>query len=251
MQKIKDILNYTETFAPLDTQMDFDNSGLLIGSIDESVSKVLLTLDITNSVVEEAVKIGAELILSHHPVIFAPLKKIEKNTVVYNLIKNEINALCLHTNLDLGESFGVNTCLADAVGVKNYKFVQDECLLVGELGKEMTTKEFAEIVKISLSCKGVRFTNGETEIKTIAICSGSGGDYVKLAKQTGADLLLTGEIKHNQILTANEIGLSIIDASHYKSEDIVITPLLNKLQQQFPDLEFIKSKTFSDKLEFI
>lgn len=247
----KDILNFTETFAPLDTQMDFDNCGLLIGNTDTQVSKVIVTLDITDSVVEEAIRAQAKLIISHHPVIFSPLKRINGNSVVYKLIRNGIDAICLHTNLDLSPNFGVNTCLADAVGVKNYQFIEGECLLIGELNKEITTSEFAKNVKSALNCNGLRFSNGNKKIKNVAICSGSGGDYVSLATKHKADVLLTGEIKHHEILLANSLDLAIIDASHYRTEDIVIAPLCSKLQAEFPDIEFVKSSTFSDNIQFI
>lgn len=251
MKTIKNILDFTETFAPLETQMEFDNSGLLIGCEDAEINKVIVALDITECVVDEAVKQNAQLIISHHPVIFAPLKKIDGQSVVYKLINNSLNALCLHTNLDLSPEFGVNTCLADAVGVENYMFADNECLLIGELKTETTTKEFAQTVKSALKCNGVRYTNPDKKIKTVAICSGSGGDYAKFAKDYNADVLLTGEIKHHEILTANSLDIAIIDASHYRTEDIVIEPLCKKLSQQFPDVQFIKSTTFSDNLKFI
>lgn len=251
MITIKDIIDFTETFAPLDTQMDFDNSGLLVGDSDTEVSKVLVTLDITNEVVDEAVELGAELIISHHPVIFSPLKKIHRSEAVYKLIRNGIDALCLHTNLDLSPEFGVNTCLADAVGVKNYMFADGECLLIGELDVETTTEDFAQTVKTALNCNGVRFTNGDKKIKTVAICSGSGGDYAPLAKEYNADVLLTGEIKHNQILDANKVDIAVVDGSHYRTEDIVIEPLCKKLAEKFPQVEFVKSTVFSDNLKFL
>ena len=251
MITIKDILNFTETFASLDTQMDFDNSGLLVGDCDTTVTKAMVTLDITNEVIDEAVKLGAELIISHHPVIFSPLKKIQRNDVVYKLISNGIDALCLPTNLDLSPEFGVNTCLADAGGVENYMFADGECLLIGELKEETTAEKFAQTVKDNLCCNGVRYTKGDKTVKNVAICSGSGGDYAPLAKAYNADVLLTGEIKHNQILEANKIDISVVDASHYRTEDIVIEPLCKKLSEKFPDVEFVKSKTFSDNLNFV
>jgi len=251
MITINDILKFTETFAPLNTQMEFDNSGLLVGNGETKVTKAIVTLDITNKVVDEAISLGAELIISHHPVIFSPLKKIQREDAVYKLINYGIDALCLHTNLDLSPEFGVNTCLADAVGVKNYMFAEGECLLIGELDNETETKSFAEIVKKALNCNGVRFTNGNKKIKTVAICTGSGGDYAPLAKEYNADVLITGEIKHNQILVANKLDIAIIDGSHYRTEDIVIEPLCKKLADKFPDVKFIKSTTFSDDLQFL
>ncbi len=251
MTYIKDIIKYTETFAPLETAMDFDNCGLLVGSDNTSVSKVLVALDITHKVVEEAIEIGAELIISHHPVIFNPIKSIDTNSVVYKLAENKISALCLHTNLDLSPEFGVNTCLAKAVGVKKGMFTDGECLLIGELEKEITSKEFALVVKNALNCKGLRFTDACNKVKTIAICSGSGGDYVALAKEYNADLLLTGEIKHHEILLANSMNLSIVDAGHFKTEDIVIAPLCKKLSKKFNNVQFIKSSACTDEIQYI
>lgn len=251
MTTIKNIIDFTETFAPLDSAMDFDNCGLLVGSENKAVTKALVSLDITETVVEEAVKAGAELIISHHPVIFSPLKNVDENTVVYRLIKNNIGALCLHTNLDLGQKFGVNICLAKAVGVKNFSFVQGECLLIGELEQKISIDKFANTVKSSLNCKGLRFTKTKDAIKTVAVSSGSGGDYVGLAQSSNADVLLTGEIKHHQILEANSIGISIIDAGHFKTEDIVIEPLCRKLNTEFGNVEFIKSKTCTDNIEYL
>lgn len=251
MTTIKDIINFTETFAPLETQMDFDNSGLLIGSDTTKVTTAIVTLDITNAVVEEAVNNNAELIISHHPVIFTPLKQISAESVVYNLISHSLSALCLHTNLDLSPEFGVNTCLANAVGVKNGMFADGECLFIGELDNEISVENFANIVNSALNCNGVRYTKAKPKVKTVAICSGSGGDLVKLAKDYNADVLLTGEIKHHEILLANELGISVIDGSHFGTEDIVISPLCKKLQEQFADVNFIKSEVHSDGLNFV
>lgn len=248
---IKEILNYIETFAPLDSAMEFDNVGLLIGSENTEIEKAVVALDITCDVIDEAIKNGAKLIISHHPVIFDPLKRIEENSIVYRLINNGIAALCLHTNLDLSPEFGVNTCLAEAVGVKNAEFVDGECLYIGELDEQLTNKSFAEKVKAALSCEGVRYTLADKKVKKVAICSGSGGDLASLAKANGADVLLTGEIKHHDILEANRIGIAIIDAGHFKTEDIVITPFTEKLNENFPDVEFIRSKNCTDKINYL
>lgn len=251
MSKIKDIIAFTEGFAPLSTAMEFDNVGLLIGSENSEVKKALVALDITDSVVSEAEQNGCELIISHHPVIFEPLRSIATNSVVYKLINKNIAALCLHTNLDLSPVFGVNTCLAEAVGVKNGKFVEGECLYIGELDEAVTNAEFAANVKKALDCKGLRYTFGDKVIKRAAICSGSGGDLAVLASELGADVLLTGEIKHNQIIAANHAGIAVVDAGHFKTEDIVIEPFAKKLGGEFDDVEFIRSQSCTDGVEYI
>ena len=248
--KIKEIINFTETFAPLSSAMEFDNVGLLIGSEERDIGCAVVALDITDDVIDEALENGAELIISHHPVIFDPLKSIPESSTVYRLICNNLSALCLHTNLDLSPVFGVNTCLAEAVGVKNAEFVEGECLYIGGLDGEIKNEEFAEKVKNALCCEGVRYTLGGKSVKKVAICSGSGGDLAPLAKAKGADVLLTGEIKHHEILEANRLGIAVVDAGHFKTEDIVITPLTEKLSNAFPNVRFIRSKNGSDKIKF-
>lgn len=251
MKTINEIIKFTETFAPLSSAMEFDNVGLLIGSGNTEINKAVVALDITDEVIDEAVRNSAQLIISHHPVIFSPLKSIPESSVVYKLIQNNLSTLCLHTNLDLSPEFGVNTCLAEAVGVKNAGFIEGECLYIGVLENEVTNKQFAEKVKQALNCGGLRYTLGEKMIKRVAICSGSGGDLAPLAKAHGADVLLTGEIKHHEILEANRLGIAVIDAGHFKTEDIVITPFTQKLSREFPDVEFIRSKECTDKIKFL
>ena len=251
MSKIKDIIAFVESFAPLNSAMEFDNVGLLIGSGNSEVTRVLVALDITDEVISEAVENAAQLIISHHPVIFEPIKNVETDSAVYKLIKNNLSALCLHTNLDLSPVFGVNTCLAEAVGVKSGEFVEGECLYIGVLDEAVSNREFAEKVKSALSCKGLRYTLGEKAVKRIAICSGSGGDLAPLAAQLGADVLLTGEIKHSQIIAANHCGIAVVDAGHFKTEDIVIEPLCEKLGSEFKDVEFIRSVMCTDKVDYI
>lgn len=251
MTTINDILNFFESFAPLEAAMDFDNCGLLVGSKSMPVSKALVTLDITTEVVNEAEKLGCELIISHHPVIFSPLKQIDINSPVYALASKKIAAVCMHTNLDLSEKFGVNTCLAKAVGLTNIRrSTKGECMFVGELECATPTLEFVKSVKSSLDCNGLRYTEAKKEIKTVALCSGSGGDQIFAAAEENADALLTGEIKHHEINAANALGISIIEAGHFKSEDVVILPLVKKLSEEFEDILFTKSTTYSDFIKF-
>lgn len=249
--KIKDIFQYTETFAPICTAMDFDNCGLLVGEMDTKISTVLVALDITKEVVDEAINHNAQLIISHHPVIFNPIKKLSPTDMPYVLAKNNIAALCLHTNLDLATDGGVNFCLAQALSLNNVEFVQNQCLAVGDLNEEMPTKLFANQVKNALGCNGLRFTSGNGTVRRVAVSGGAGGENVFACKSLNADCLVTGEIKHHEILAANSLGIAVVDASHYKTEDIVIGPLVAKLSQKFSNVTFIKSHCFTDKMEYI
>lgn len=251
MSKIKDIIEFVEGFAPLSLAMDFDNVGLLVGDSDTEVRTAVVALDITPEVVNEAAENGAQLVISHHPVIFEPLKSIDSSSVVYRLIKNGLSALCLHTNLDLSPDFGVNTCLAEAVGVRNGSFVGDECLYIGELESELENRGFALNVKEALNCGGLRLTMPDKRVKKVALCSGSGGDLAPLAASLGADVLLTGEIKHHQILDANAAGIAVIDVGHFKSEDVVIAPFTEKLKKKFSDITFIRSSACTDGINYL
>lgn len=252
MTKINDIINYFETFAPTCLAMDFDNVGLLVGDKSKEISKVLVTLDITKDVVFEAENLDCELIISHHPVIFSPVKRLWCDDVPYLLASKGISALCMHTNLDLSDIFGVNLCLAEAIGVKNtVKSETGECLFIGELENETDINEFAEKVKKSLNCNGVRYTDVKKTVKKVAVSSGAGGSEIFCASQIGADVLVTGEIKHHEINAGNELEINIVDTGHFKSEDVVILPLIKRLSDNFSDIIFTKSTTYSDNIKFI
>lgn len=252
MTTINDIMEYFGTFAPLSAQMDFDNSGLLVGDGEKPVKKVLLSLDITEDVVLEAEKMGCELIISHHPVIFNPIKHMDTHNPAYLLANKGISALCMHTNLDLGTEFGVNIALADAVGVHNAKLADvGECLFIGTLDNAVDMDVFAADVKASLNCRGLRYTDVRQSVKTVAVSSGAGGSNVCEAAKLGADVLVTGEIKHHEINAANSLKLNIVDAGHFKSEDVVILPLIKRLSEKFFDIVFTKSKTYEDFIKFV
>lgn len=250
MTLIKDIYSYIESIAPFDTQAEFDNSGLLVGDMDKTIEKVLLSLDITDEVISEAKDKGCDLILSHHPIIFSPLKSVSTSSIVYKLIKADLSALCVHTNLDKAENIGVNVSLANVLNLKNTQLFADEFLCVGELENTMSDAEFARYVKDKLCCKGVRYTKGNT-VKTVAVSSGAGGDAVTLKGKYGFDALVTGELKHHHFLEAKEKSLCAVEAGHFNTENIVLCPLCHRLSLQFNDVDFIISKRESDPVEFL
>lgn len=243
MTTVRDILNFTETFAPINTAADFDNCGVLVGSREQKVTKALLALDITKDVVKEAKDMGAELIISHHPVIFNPIKSLDADSVPYLLAKYGITALCLHTNLDIAENCGVNVCLANALKLSEQKLYAEDFLLTGKLPAPMTVKGFATYVKECLGAPFVAYTPSERTIETVGMCSGAGGEFYSIAKEKGADAFLTGEVKHHEYLEATVCDVSLVTAGHFHTEDVVINPLKEKLSKEFPDVKFIKSTT--------
>ncbi len=254
MTSVQDIYDFLDKIAPFNAAMEFDNCGLLVGNFERQVKKVLLALDITKDVASEAQNIGAELIASHHPVIFKPLSELDFNSAAHLLSKFEINAICAHTNLDVAEK-GVNYCLAKKLLLSKLKpltFEENQPLgLIGELEQEIDFKEFAIHVKNKLECDGLRYTITDKKIKKVAVCSGSGGEFVMEAIQKEADAFVTGEIKYSQILKANEENLMIVDVGHYKSENVVVKPLQAELEAHFKNVEFFITKTLTDKIEYL
>lgn len=251
MTTVNDIYKYIDSFAPFDTALDFDNVGILAGDRTAVVNKVLVALDITEDVIVEAQNMGATLIISHHPIIFKPLKSLNSNSIPYMLAQRGMTAISAHTNLDLSAE-GVNICLAKALGLENI-YLHSEGIAVGDIKTEkpFTSKQFAEYTKQSLNCNGVRYTDIKNKITRVAVGGGACGEYIYLAKELGADAFVTGEIKHNYILESHSLNLTIVDAGHYKTEDVVINFLTEKLANQFPNVEFTKSKTFTDYINYV
>lgn len=255
MIKVKDIFNFINEFAPFENALSFDNCGLIIGEMEKEVKNVLLSLDVTKDVVQEADNLNANLIISHHPIIFRPISSIKSNSAISLICKNDINVICAHTNLDIAEK-GVNFQLAKKLNLQNLSpltYEEEKPMgLIGDLNREFKCKEFAEYVKKSLNCNGVRYTEFKNKkIKTIAVCSGSGGEFYKAAYEKGADVIVTGEIKHSQIIAANELGIMVVDAGHYKTEDVILEPLKNILEEKFKNINFYLSKSFTDKINYI
>lgn len=254
MNTVYDIFNFIDGFAPFESQMDFDNSGMLVGDFSKKVKKAIICLDITKDVINESLNIGADLIISHHPVIFHPIRCLTSDSIPYLLAKNDISAICTHTNLDLSP-IGVNYCLFEKLKLKN-KSALSSCNgydfgYCGTMEKEMSSEEFAKSVKFTLNCESIRFTSISKKINKVAICSGAGGSFILDVKKQNCDAFVTGEIKHSDILFANDNGISIFNVGHFKSENIVIPHLKRILQEKFDMIEFVESNVCSDKIQFI
>ncbi len=230
MATVKEIYEYINSFAPFETAEEWDNSGLLVGGENKTVNKILFALDCTTDIVNQAVSVGADLIITHHPVIFKPLTAVNNDSVVYKLIKNNISIICAHTNYDKSAG-GVNDCLCDALGVQYYKVV-NTFLNVCELSSEMSANGFAKLIKTKLG-GAVRYNNISKDIKKFAVCSGSGSDFLNLAKELNCEALLTGDGSHHDFLDADEMDISLVCAGHFETENLAIMPLKEKIENQF------------------
>lgn len=235
--KVRDIYDFLNEFAPFSTQEEWDNSGLTAGSFEKKVSKIFISLDVTRKTVNEAKNFGADLVITHHPMIFAPISQITDDMTVYEAVTSGMSFIASHTCLDKAVG-GVNTCLAEKTGLKNITDTEDGFLKIGEI--EATSADaFAEHLKKVLGGR-VSYTDSGKAITRVAFCSGSGGDFVSLAKQYGADALLTGEAKHHEFLLSEDIGISLFVAGHFETENIVCEKLKDVLNERFPNQLEIK-----------
>lgn len=250
MAKIIDVYNYIDTFAPFDTAMEFDNVGILVGDENADVARAVIALDITPEVVYEAREKSAQLIVSHHPIIFNPIKKLVAGTVPYLLAESGIGAVCAHTNLDFSAD-GTNTAMFNALGLQDSEPLGACGGLVGTFPAKMTAREFAELVKDSFHCDGLRFSDCGKKITKVAVAAGAAGEGIFAAKPHDVQAFVTGEIKHHEILFARENGIAVFDVGHRKCEELVVPVLYKRLSAKFPDIEFFQSQKYTDGIQYI
>lgn len=245
MARICDIYDIINSAAPFESQLAFDNSGLLVGDRAEEVTRALICLDITREVIDEAAGMNANLIISHHPVIFDPLRSMSSRDPAYLLAKNGIAALCCHTNLDISPVCGVNVALANRLGLRNIRpeeaFGGDCVLYSGELPEPMEPGEFARQVKERLSAGAVKLILGDGMVKRVFLCSGAGGEFAQYAAMRGGDAYLTGEMKHHEALEARKTGLTCVVAGHYETERVFAEYLAAYLRKRVTDTGFLVS----------
>ena len=247
MVSAKELYDFIDSLAPFDTQMSFDNAGLLTGDKNTISDTVIISLDVTGDVIKEAVENNANIIISHHPVIFTPLKSLSSDSVPFLCARHNITVISAHTNLDIAKG-GVNETLAEYAGVIADEYFTDDCMILGHLPKPADCKELAKSLAGHIS--GLRYTDTGI-IEKIAVSCGAGGNNIFLAAKCGADGFITGEIKHHEIIFANEKNIAVFDLGHFNSENLIIPVLAKKLSQRFPDTNFLCSKTFSDKLIYL
>ena len=236
MANVKDFYGYLNSIAPFETQEDWDNSGMLVGDMDAEVKKVAVVLDITHEEIKKAKAIGADLIISHHPVIFNPIKSVTRGSVPYELVASSINALCCHTPLDIADG-GTNDSLAKLLGIEVTR-TEDPILRLGTVEPTSAENLAGKIAK-TLNTK-VRYADAGRKIEKIAICTGAGCSLIEAAGEI--DAFITGDASHHNFLDCIQAGITLIAAGHYETEIVVVPVLVKKLQAQFPDIEIIDIK---------
>ena len=262
MITVGDILNFIDTLAPKSMKMDWDNVGLLCGSRSTPVTKVLVALDPFEGVCEEAKAIGAQLIVTHHPLIFQAPKAITDETSVgrsiLKLCASGISAINAHTNLDCAPG-GVNDVLAKRLNLQNITVINpngvDEngnewgLLRCGDV-TEQALSDFLENVKKQLGIPCLRYVDGGKTVRKVAVGGGSCASSMMDALRAGCDTFVTADIRYNQFWDAYDLGMNLIDAGHFHTENPVVAVLAEKLAAAFPEIEVKISESHTDCMKY-
>ncbi len=255
MSTVSDIERAMYAWAPRELAEDWDNVGLLVGSGAAEVRRVLVALDVTERVADEAIARGAELIVAHHPLMNCRWHEVQnvvddnaQGRTIIKLIRNGVAAICMHTNLDAADG-GVNDILAGRLGLSELSMLSEERIgRVGSLEREMPLEAFLGIVKRALNCPGLRYRDGGRPVRRVAVGGGSCFGYLGNALSMGCDTFVTADVKYHDFLDAN--GINLIDAGHFETEDPVCEAIGEHLRASFPQLELLRSEVHADPIRF-
>lgn len=251
MPTVRDIYDYLNEIAPFENKCSWDNCGILIGNKNDKVKKIGFTLDLTIETLQKAKSDGVDLIVTHHPVIFKPQSNFLEGNVAYEAAKCGINVISAHTCYDCAER-GVSLILAEVLGLRDIVAVETEekpsCVRMGSIDT-VNPRDLAKLVADKL-CTTVRLASANNAIEKVAVCGGSGGDFIYDALNAGADAYVTGDLSHHQFLVAQEIGMTIIAAGHFETENPSIEPLMRDVCNKFEEISGICLKQ-ENPVEFI
>lgn len=247
--KAYEIAKIIESAAPKSLAYEWDNVGILCGDGEKEIKKILLTLDVNEFTVNEAIENKCDMIISHHPILMDGIKRIDFSTslgrMLKNLIQNEIVVFAAHTNMDTAEN-GINKVLADIFELNNIKILEENgentgLGRYGSLKSTVTLKEFCEITKSKLNTPHIRVSGDlEKKIKTVAVASGSCSDIIPTALRKGCDVIITADMKYHNAMDSAESGIAVIDAGHYPTE-IIVMDIFEELIKN-TGIEIVKSK---------
>lgn len=261
MITVKDVLDCVQTLAPTYMKESWDKVGLNCGRLSAPVTRVLIALDPFEAVCKEAKEIGAELLVTHHALIWQPgfvtdESQWGKNTLY--LIENGIAHLNAHTNLDCAPG-GVNDTLAQTLGLRNIQVVSPAgtdsqgneygLLRMGEVS-EQSLDCFMGVVKENLGCQGLRYVSCGKPVSKVAVGGGACAGYIQQAASAGCDTFVTADVRYNQFWDAQDLGINLIDAGHFHTENPVCAVLANAISAAFPELTVVISKNHKDTMNY-
>lgn len=261
MTTVYDIVRFMESIAPQSKKESWDNVGLLCGRKDRQVTTILVALDPFEDVAEEAVKLGADLIVTHHPLIFHPLYSLTDETAIgrtaATLLRHDIAAFSAHTNLDIAPQ-GVGSCLARALGLEDISVIEPiektadgvwGLLRMGTVAPQ-SLNDFLAHVKRALQAPAVRYAPASEKVHRVAVGGGACADEWKSAFAAGCDTFVTADARYNDFWDARDAGLTLIDAGHFYTENPVCTYFQRILQEAFPEIRVVLSQVHRDCMKF-
>lgn len=259
--KIKELVAAIEEFAPLSLQESYDNSGLIVGREDDQVNKALIAVDVTEEVLAEAIDTGCDIIITHHPIIFHPLKRFNSADYVQRCVEQAIRSgialYACHTNLD-STPCGMSWQLAKRLGVENLQLLEPRASdpnsgfgVVGELSSVRSLEEYLKEVKRILNIGAIRYsTPAKSEIRRVAICTGAGASLMGVARKAGCDLYLTADLKYNDFMTP-EKSFTVADIGHFESEYCAIDILFDVLSKKMLTFAVRKSEHSRNPIHYL
>jgi dinuclear metal center protein, YbgI family len=266
--KLRELLDRIRVKYPEELQYSWDNSSLNLGDLDQDIKKIMLTLEITNRTIDEAVEKGVDLVISHHPFLISKLNQITSDTIkgglVYKMIRNNISAYCMHTSYDMAED-GLNDYFFNLLGIKDREVLDVKSSLdyynegkvyglgrVAELEKPLVIGELISKLKDKLNIDHARYVGPkDLVISKIAVVTGNGSEFFQLAKSKGCDILVTGDIKYHQAMDALDLGIALLDFGHFGTEHIFSKSVYDYINSISGDIEVIISEKNIDPFTFV
>lgn len=256
MTTVQDVLNYLYELAPGSFAEDWDNIGLMCGRGGREVTKILVALDASLAAADEAKSRGCELAVVHHPLIFRGLKSVSDRGIegvrAMKFLENGVSVISMHTNLDCAPG-GVNDALAGLLGLKNVRVLPDgeysNLVRWGEI-EPRPLPEFLAFVKDTLGCPGLRYADGGKTVRRVAVGGGSCGEFLEKMPEIGCDTFVTADVKYHLFADAAEMGINLIDAGHFETENPVTAVLREKLAERFPETAVLLSESHGDVTRF-
>lgn len=262
MATVKEIESFLFSKAPKELAMDWDNVGLLVGFPAREVKKILIALDITREVAEEALEVGAELVVAHHPVMNCAWEKVQtirsdtvQGSILIRMLTGGISGICMHTNLDAVEG-GVNDALAQRLGLTAIEQLHPDGVdpegrpygigRIGMISGFDNVHGFSDYVRQALNANGLRFEDAGRPVRRVAVGGGACGGMLSDAAARGCDTFVTADVKYDVFLSARAMGVNLIDAGHFSTENVVCPVLAQWLGQGFPEVEIFRSQTHKE-----
>ena len=266
--KLRELLDRIRLKYPEELQYSWDNSSLNLGDLDQDINKIMLTLEITNRTIDEAIEKGVDLVISHHPFLMSKVNQIRTDTIkgglIYKMIRNNISAYCMHTSYDMAED-GLNDYFFDLLGIKDRQVLDVESSLdyyndgkeyglgrLADLEKPIEIGDLISSLKDKLNIDHARYVGPkDLLINKIAVVTGNGSEFFQLAKSKGCDILITGDLKYHQAMDALDIDMALLDFGHYGTEHIFSKSVYNYINSISGDIEVLISEKNIDPFTFV